>query len=200
MLFWRFHIQKGASQSMAKLVKREMNSQYWVDQANFTCFSIPGKYLQRETLLLLSIFPWRDCSFSLLLLKAARLQYKQCHYYLSWPLKYFIQGLRFCWLLAAISYKNSPLVIRGIKMQSGSWALRAVLLNFAGLALKYWQRQNKTWVKGKGAQREYLGDKEWCICFTHWKGGEDTNFMTRLSFIPCLYKKTTLKCKHLMMD
>lgn len=156
---------------------------------NFTCSSAPGKCLQRETILLLSIFPWRVCYISLLLLKAARLQYKQCHCYLSWPLRYFIQGLRFCWLLAAISYKNSPLVIKGIKMQSGLWALRAVLLTFAELALTYWQRENKTCVKGKRAQREYLDDKGWRIYFTHWKGGKDTNFMTRLSFIPCLYKK-----------
>lgn len=203
MFIWLWHVRYSARmwdvilkisypercQSRAKLMEREMDSQCWVDQANFTCSSAPGKCLQRETLLLLSIFHWKVYSFSLLLLKAARLQYKQCHCYLSWPLKYFIQGLGFCWLLAAIGYKNSPLVIKGIKMQSGSWTLRAALLTFAGLALKYWQRQNKAWVKGKGAQREHLDDKGWYIHFIHWKGRKDTNFMIRLSFIPCLYKK-----------
>lgn len=62
-------------------------------------------------------------SLFLLLLMASWLQYKQCYCYLGWPLSYFIPSLRFCQLLAANRYKNSPLVVmKDMKMQRGSWA------------------------------------------------------------------------------
>lgn len=93
--------------------------------------STPGQclcWIPRSLLSLPTPFPVSSLLCSLLLLMASWLQYKQCYCFLSGSLSYFILSLRFCWLLAANRYKNSPLVVmKDMKMQSGSWALWAGL-------------------------------------------------------------------------
>lgn len=75
--------------------------------------STPGQclcWIPRSLLSLPTPFPVSSLLLSLLLLMTSWLQYKQCYCYLSGPLSYFILSLRFCRLLAANRYKNSPLV------------------------------------------------------------------------------------------
>lgn len=114
---------------------------------------------------------------------ASWLQYKHCYCYLSWPLSYFIPSLRFCQLLAANRYKNSPLVMKDIKMQRSLWALWAGLFPFAAFAAEYWPRRNKTSGSKRTKERTWVTNDRSVLPFEEVR--ETLNgFVIKLSFIP----------------